>query len=139
MLHSLMAEELLKNRTQLYSDPQNEPLLSLLSAPKLISPEWAVCHYLAWKCLPVLVWPAHNTPTALPHPARSGPGLGRAHRKTCGWPGRSCSRAGLPSTGRAAYGRGRCASLPALPRLGWRVSGHTVCGLPSCARAGGHC
>lgn len=100
----------------------------------------AVLHpHLAMRCRPGLAWLARSIPTAPQHPARSAPSPGRVRRRTCARPGRRCSRGGRLSRGKAACGRGHCASWPALPPWGWRASGSIACGLLSCAMAGRHC
>lgn len=92
--------------------------------------------YLAERCRSGLAWPARSIPTARRRPGRTAPGPGTGRRRRGGWPARWCSRAGPHARGRAACGTGRCAGWPSLPPWGWRASGCTAYGPPSCALAG---
>lgn len=75
--------------------------------------------YLAVLCRSVLVWLWRNSPIVCWGRGRTGPGYETAVRRTCGWPGRRCSRAGRRATAWGPCGRARCGCWPDPLQWGW--------------------
>lgn len=94
--------------------------------------------HLEVPCPSVLVWLWRSSPIACWGRGRIGPGCETAVRRTCGLPGRRCSRAGRRATGWGPCGRARCGYLPDPPPWGWWDADH-VSFCPRCCSTAGDC
>ena len=86
-----------------------------------------------------LSWPWHNSPNGCWGPGRSVPGCGRAERRTCGWPGRQCSREGQHATGGGLSWTAHCGCWPGPPLSDSGASGCAFSFPHCCSTAGGSC